>query len=58
MKKKNLNLVIFVVAMFVMASCSQSQQDVESTPVESGVLDRTSLPIKEPAVQSITELDW
>jgi len=57
MKKKNLNLVIFVVAMFVMASCSQSQQDVESTPVESGVLDRTSLPIKEPAVQSITELD-
>ena len=57
MKTKKGNQAFVVLAMLVMASCNQPQQTVEHTQGESGDMDRTSLPIKEPAYPSVTELD-
>ncbi|HEU4929002.1 MAG TPA: sulfatase-like hydrolase/transferase [Candidatus Krumholzibacteria bacterium] len=49
-------IVLGATVSFVLASCARNSQE-DSTPVQTGGLDRTVLPIAEPPVASITEKD-
>jgi arylsulfatase len=53
----NAKLFLAVLAVLMLASCSPRQEGQQQAPGTSAGLDRSVLPIKEPALTPITELD-
>src|SRR6187402_109683 len=49
--------LMFIVVGAILFGCQQTQQKAADSPVPTGELDRSSLPIREPARQTYKELD-